>query len=439
MIIITLVARQLSKTIKFKQIFMNPISSKIAIIGAGAAGLSAAWFLQQKGYRHIKIFEKSDRVGGKCFSPSYRGKTAEMGAAFIAPSYKATQSILDAVKLAPSLKLPARFLDAESGTDVPSIAKEKSPEFFAQLMRMKQLLSQNYKDHSKPGHATVPSALKESFADFLQQHNVPLCAKIWLPSYTSFGYSYFNEISASYVFKYLNWPTLNAFFENQPMGLLQGTQMIWKRLADKLISPPLLCASVRKVVRTDQEIVITTDTGRQSFDKIIVTTPLPDLPAFMDTQAEEEELFTKIIYQDYKSFACTVKNYPKQSAFISGNMIPERTGHTMFYYARPDSASEQLLIAYVYGDQKQDIDTETCCRYIKEDFNLYGLELDEIVLHKSWRYFPHVTVEDFKAGWYEKMENRQGVRNIFYAGEVMNFSSIEGVVSYSKALVDRFF
>ena len=45
---------------------------KIAIVGAGPAGMASAWFLIQQGYQ-IKIFEKSEKVGGALnLIPSYR-------------------------------------------------------------------------------------------------------------------------------------------------------------------------------------------------------------------------------------------------------------------------------------------------------------------------------------------------------------------------------
>ena len=47
-------------------------SQKIAVIGAGPAGLAATWFLIKQGYQ-VKIFEKSDKVGGALnLIPTYR-------------------------------------------------------------------------------------------------------------------------------------------------------------------------------------------------------------------------------------------------------------------------------------------------------------------------------------------------------------------------------
>lgn len=43
-------------------------NTRICIIGGGPAGLSAGMYLEKKGYENYSILEKSDRVGGKCWS-----------------------------------------------------------------------------------------------------------------------------------------------------------------------------------------------------------------------------------------------------------------------------------------------------------------------------------------------------------------------------------
>ena len=44
-------------------------NDRICIIGGGPAGISAAVFLEQKGYENYVIYEKLNKVGGKSYSP----------------------------------------------------------------------------------------------------------------------------------------------------------------------------------------------------------------------------------------------------------------------------------------------------------------------------------------------------------------------------------
>ena len=46
---------------------MSDLKQRICIIGGGPAGLSAAMYLEKKGYTDYVIYEKLNKVGGKCW------------------------------------------------------------------------------------------------------------------------------------------------------------------------------------------------------------------------------------------------------------------------------------------------------------------------------------------------------------------------------------
>ena len=47
---------------------MSNTDERICIIGGGPAGLSCAMYLEKKGYSNYVIYEKLNKVGGKCWS-----------------------------------------------------------------------------------------------------------------------------------------------------------------------------------------------------------------------------------------------------------------------------------------------------------------------------------------------------------------------------------
>jgi monoamine oxidase len=58
---------------------------RVAIIGAGIAGASAAYFISNEASLHgidITIYYSSSKVGGRLKSVNYRGRTLEIGAQY---------------------------------------------------------------------------------------------------------------------------------------------------------------------------------------------------------------------------------------------------------------------------------------------------------------------------------------------------------------------
>jgi monoamine oxidase len=88
----------------------------IAVVGAGLAGLSAAYTLQQAGYA-ADVYEASDRIGGRCWTLRGvfdDGQIGEHGGEFIDTGHKETRSLARAL----GLKLDDVNAAEADGTDV---------------------------------------------------------------------------------------------------------------------------------------------------------------------------------------------------------------------------------------------------------------------------------------------------------------------------------
>ncbi|KAF6161972.1 hypothetical protein GIB67_020028 [Kingdonia uniflora] len=66
--------------------------------------------------------------------------------------------------------------------------------------------------------------------------------------------------------------------------------------------------------------------------------------------------------------------------------------------------------------------------------------IEEVVLQRRFKYLPHVSSEDMKAGFYDKLESElQGLPNTYYVGRLMVFELIERNSSYAMAFVVKHF
>ncbi len=71
--------------------------ARIAIVGAGPAGLATAWFLKKQGFRNVTVFERYGRVGGLCFTMNDGGRSFDLGGNYVTRAYRETRKIARAV------------------------------------------------------------------------------------------------------------------------------------------------------------------------------------------------------------------------------------------------------------------------------------------------------------------------------------------------------
>ena len=76
---------------------MANLNDRVCIIGGGPAGISAAMYLQKKGYENYEIYEKLNKVGGKSYSPKIEvngeERSYETGAIMGAITYHAVHEV----------------------------------------------------------------------------------------------------------------------------------------------------------------------------------------------------------------------------------------------------------------------------------------------------------------------------------------------------------
>ena len=417
------------------------VNEKICIVGGGPSGISVAWFLEKKGYKNVHVLEKNERVGGKCNSPMYKGKTYEMGAALGVKNYEIINSIIAELNIESKGPVTERiFCNNKTGKEYEFLTKEENEEFKNQYIKLVNILQEKYPLYKKPGHANCYPELMETFKDFCEKNGLDILIKVWKNPTTSYGYDYLEITPAAYVLKYLSPDIMKDFLSFDITLWNQGTEGLWREIGEALVNKPRLGINIGKIIRKNNKVYVYTNWGKEEFDKIIFTSPLQELPSYLDVREEEEELLKKIKVMDYKTYACLVKEpRPHKSVYVPENMNPERAGHVMFCYDRWIEDTSAPIIFYILANPQEKITEEDCIRNLISDAKLFGFEITDIIHSKTWKYFPHISCEIMKTGWYDKLEAMQGKDNVYYAGEIMNFSDMEECAAYSKDLVERFF
>ncbi|NJO61152.1 MAG: FAD-dependent oxidoreductase [Richelia sp. RM2_1_2] len=417
------------------------LNERICIVGAGAAGLSAAYFLRKKGYKNITVLEKEKQAGGKCRTIFYKGRSYELGAALLNPNYRITLKIVKelSLKTEPLLAQHSILLD-NNGQEI-NYSLSNQLKYSWELIRYFLRVYLKKRSIYAPGLSNISDEYYENFDVFCRKNNLLTFASHLNLICAAYGYGYYDTVPAAYYIKYFKYIPIirNIFTKINGEIIAEGTRTIWQKLAKDF---NVLYEQKITNIERKKQICVSTQKEKFEVDKLILACPLDNSLKFIDQTPIEEELFSKIIYNDYYTFAFLIKNYSfidEKRILIEGyfpdNLTKESQGKTMFFYRR--YLDSELCVFYLMANQKHD--EEELKSNVKNFLQKQGFVIYQEYTSVKWKYFPHVNSEDMKNGFYKKLEGIQGQNNTYLTGEVMNFSCIEGVCEYSKYLVGKYF
>lgn len=412
--------------------------ARIGIIGAGISGVTAAYELKKKGYRNVTILEKSDHVGGKCHSIEYRGKTYEMGTLIGLPTYKHTLELMqefDCTEVGPLLE--RGFFDRD-GHKIAQIPMNQVPGFIEEFKRLPDIMSR-YERLKEPGFLHLSEDLCQPFASWCEENELVVMKQVYMHYFSTFGFGCIQDVPAAYVLKFLNYDNLMSFIEITHMITWpRGSRELIKRMADRVDDLRLTCEVLRIEPTANGCVQVETSQGVIDFDAVIYTAPMHNFPKLVPLPPSDQHWFKQIKYQRFRVYAYRVEGLPEVSGYIPSNMSSERKGHMMAWYDRwADQGNSELVTVYVL--EHEHMSDQQMREAVEQKLSKLGGRQIQLYMMKRWEHCPHVNEEALRAGFYEQLESMQGRDQIYLAGEIMNFPTLEHGIIYAKHLVSRFF
>lgn len=409
------------------------LGKRIAIIGAGAAGLSAAYALKAKGYTNIVIFERADRVGGKCCTVEIDGHNYDLGAGIVAEDNSVVLQLAEefGVPLAQVEFKRSVKVNGETGKLVPKRTARQTATLMKEFL-VYCSLAQKHHSVGAPGLTNIDEAITVPFSEFARIHHIENIAQEFALFFTGFGYDYFERVPAAYVLKYYRLPTLLAFMKRKIYRLPGGIQHLWTAVAAVL--DVRLNTTITSITRS-KSVRITTESGMEEFDSLLIASPLDNALSYIDATAEERSLFSKIQNVDYCTIACSVTGIADCDGYMLNNFSPSRPGTPVFWHHRHPDADVYTFYSFTDGKQNDD-------HLVREVSNLVkkmGGTVKTMHSVTHWKYFPHVSPEVMRTGYFDQLESLQGANNTYFIGELLSFSTVGHTSDYANALVQRFF
>jgi hypothetical protein len=423
------------------------LNASIAIIGAGAAGISAAHFLRAKGYRKVTIYEASGDVGGKCNTIDIEGRAYDMGAVFTTSSYDEVLALAKAYQV-PVVPLEAHadknMVDIKTGVARAWTIPETADLGLAGYDYKLRVL-EKYPGLIRPGFAGLDPELFVPLSEWVGKYSLfpDSLNEFFGFTFTPFGYGFVDEVPAAYALKYYEKRLVGSLLHGKNLGMVRdGYQSLWRAVAkgmDIRLNTPVI-----KTRRFESgQLEVHTGFSVDFYDHLIVTSLPEDTLNFLDKTPEEENDLGRA--QRYFYYSLAVKTPrpldPKkppplgETGFMPENYYPNRSPHPLCWFKRWHAGD----ITIFYALSKTELSQQSVSDTLQTDGKKYGWKLGPTLAIRKWKYFPHFSSADLADGIYDRMEARQGNLNTYIAGEIMNFSTVEMVTRYSKDLVHRFF
>ncbi|KAL2486015.1 4-coumarate--CoA ligase [Abeliophyllum distichum] len=433
-----------------------PVNTRIAIVGGGPSGLSAAYALCKLGYNNVTVLEKHHTVSGMCLSVDIEGKIYDLGGQVLAASSsptifhlaKETGSDLeemDSHKLALIDSFTGKYQDIKVADD------------YVSAISLTLELQDKAKKSGRIGVHAISDFASDSTPAFLEDHGFKSVPKSVAYGYTASGYGFVQDMPYAYI---------HEFTRTSMAGKIRrfkgGYMSMWQKISESL-PIKVLCNTEVVAIRRNSSGVnfkIKQNDGNLTsleFDKVIISGSFPfkngrtyRSPSQMPEDAENEildfselenELFRKVQTIDYYTTVMKIKGLEHMPVgfFYFGEFMddPATIGNPVamqkFY------SDSNIFLFWSYGNSAN-IKGPEVTQLAIDAVKRMGGEIEMVNLQQRFKYFPHVESKDMKGGFYEKLETElQGQQNTYYIGGLMAFELTERNSSYSMGLVCKHF
>lgn len=295
---------------------------KIAVIGSGIAGLSAAWLLTRSQHQ-VTVFEAADYAGGhsNTVDVSLDNLHYPVDTGFLVHNDRTYPNLIALFKLLNidttasemsfSVKLPHENLEW-AGADLTTLFAQKRnlirPQFWGMIRdilnfnkRSHELLAKSRGSNQTLGELLTEQGYGQAFRDW---YLLPMGAAIWSSPMDEMA----DFPAETFIQFCINHGLLQINDRPQWKSIRGGSREYVKRLCAD-IGDVRLNAAVRTVVRSSAGVEVTTDNGTKFFDHVILATHTDQaLNILKDALPAEQSVLAAIRYQPNVAYLHTDAN-----------------------------------------------------------------------------------------------------------------------------------
>jgi oxygen-dependent protoporphyrinogen oxidase len=433
------------------------MTKKIAIIGAGIAGLTAGYYLKRYGF-DVTVYEASNRIGGRMTSDTIGHRTIDLGAQFLSCDYQTIMPLIDEIGLTSSLTEISPWVGVVRDNHIRAISPYhffsplssgylklgESIKFLSQLARWrKRILGTSINDYavwSKYDDANAADFTKEIFGEAILEYVIEPQMQ---------GY-YFQEPEK--VSKILALMLLNFLLKKGQLVTLQGGIGLLPKQLAAFLEVKTECEITALEEQVDGSIKIHSASKEFIADKVILATTGKTAKKLFANPSELEKKILDVKYSKTINVNIATSpswKLPTDLQKLYGCVIPqkERT-HPIAAFSietnKDKNRSKQgelinVMVDGFYGMQSLNLSDEEILQHILPSVNTYlpgikdSIEFTHIVRWNEAMPITNVGRCHLLKSYYEDLSISKG---ILLAGDYMGLPFSDSAAFSGKKIAD---
>ena len=407
-------------------------SLKIAVIGGGPGGLSAAQFLQEAGHQAV-VFEKESRIGGKSFSFTSGDGLSEMGTCYTTRQHAIVKRWMRAHGVTLKRLGEARYDDApvvdyvKNGPGAPLIVQ--ALKFVTEAGRLRKQIV------ASPSDKTVRAESAMTVDDWLARLKLPkldLAMHRILPAQ---GYGYAKEVTIGQTVQWCDFDLLISGVLNDMQMPVEGWSEFWNRFATRF--NVRLEARIEQIDRRESGVTIVSGGVHETFDALISTIPMDEFAKLTTLLPAEQAVLQGVEWQNYTTTLVASKNWFKGAqvhGYSRACKDPSLRG-AILGARREGSVLEDGAHLYVTGQFSNSLTPPELREILMSDLQRMGVQVDTVIFAKTWRYFPQYRIDAVADGLFTALREAQGGKRSWFSGASFSHELVSSVVGRSQASV----
>lgn len=422
----------------------------IAIVGAGAGGLSLARILTDRGFANITVIERGAWVGGKSYTYHHQGLGHELGCCYQTWGYTHVRQWMEEAGIG-SHRLPDHVIHLPDGR------VEEFKEFvlgdnklraYAQLAEYNQRWLEFFTRQQLRRHeAEWNGDVGRPFGAWLDQHGLDVVKRFAWRTMTAMGYGHLDRVPALYG---LRWNTPSLLLSAAALRVdepVPGWQHLWQHLAWKL--DVRTSTRIERVERREQGHVLHTDKGELHARHLVISSPPDEAAAWLPPTAEEQAVFSRLGWSEYVTTLVEAEGWfrGEDTHTFAANLygadgprrghllVARRTGDKTPVAQARSAERPDVYVCYQYGGPG--LDAQALEDKLRADIAAQGGAVRQVITRARWRYAPQLDAQAIRDGYVWRLEALQGNQRTWYTGASASHEAVDNIVDYNTWLADR--